>query len=246
MHYYPHHIGDFIRDTARLSDSQTMAYLRLMWTYYDTEASLPNDPKKLAFQIGASADDVQLILEHYFVLEADLWRHRRCDAEIAAFKGKKEKAAASANARWKAAKALPSDSERNANASKNDANQEPRTNNQEEEKPRKRSSSPVLLKTYIDECIASGVSPIPEGHAVRRYAESAGIEHELFALAWHRFASEHVDGSRNTKKYKDWPAAFANAVKDNWYKFWWRDESGAVQWTSQARLFQAAQEAQEE
>jgi uncharacterized protein YdaU (DUF1376 family) len=69
MHYYQHHIGDFVRDTSRLTDSQCMAYLRLIWMYYDTEKPLPDDPEGLAFQVGASDQDVRLILKHYFEID---------------------------------------------------------------------------------------------------------------------------------------------------------------------------------
>jgi uncharacterized protein YdaU (DUF1376 family) len=46
MHYYQHHIGDFIKATSRLTDGQAMAYLRLLWMYYDTEKPLKPDTKK--------------------------------------------------------------------------------------------------------------------------------------------------------------------------------------------------------
>lgn len=138
MHYYPHHIGDFIADTARLSDSQCMAYLRLIWRYYDTEKPLDNDPESLAFTIGASVQDVNLILKHYFILDGDVWRKTRCDAVISEYHSKADKARKSAEARWNNAKAKQSKSEGNANASpdnanepKIDANQKPITNNQE-------------------------------------------------------------------------------------------------------------------
>lgn len=138
MHYYPHHIGDFISDTARLTDSQCMAYLRLIWHYYDTEKPLQNDSESLAFIIGASVGDVNLILKHYFVLDGDFWRKTRCDSVIAEYHGKADKARKSADARWKKAKEKQSESEGNANASpedanesKSNANQKPRTNNQE-------------------------------------------------------------------------------------------------------------------
>lgn len=130
MHYYQHHIGDFVRDTARLTDSQCMAYLRLLWMYYDTEKPLPNDPEGLAFQVGSNDQDVRLILKHYFEIHGDLYRHKRCDKEIGAFKEKSEKAAKSANARWSNAKAMRTHTERIANERVLDANQEPRTNNQ--------------------------------------------------------------------------------------------------------------------
>lgn len=156
MYYYPHHIGDFLRDTSRLSDSQCMAYLRLIWSYYDQEKPLPNQPEKLAFQIGADPNDVRLILEHYFTLDGDVYRHTRCDQEIAAFHEKSIRARKNAQARWKHATAmqphgnsidkrqhsnssatamqphtdidataLPLHSDRTANASVIDANQEP-------------------------------------------------------------------------------------------------------------------------
>ena len=77
MHYYPHHIGDFVRDTARLSDAQCMAYLRLIWAYYDTEKPLIDDAKALAFQVGSDAEIVHQILTHYFVKTPEGWRHTR-------------------------------------------------------------------------------------------------------------------------------------------------------------------------
>ena len=86
VHYYQHHIGDFIKATARLSDSQTMAYLRLLWMYYDSEKPLHLDSKILAFQIGASQDDVDLLLSSFFVLSVDGWRQTRCDKEIAEYR----------------------------------------------------------------------------------------------------------------------------------------------------------------
>jgi len=141
VHYYPHHIGDFIADTARLSDSQCMAYLRLIWRYYDTEKPLDNDPESLAFTIGASVQDVNLILKHYFILDGDVWRKTRCDAVISEYHGKADKARKSAEARWNNAKAKQSKSEGNANASSDnanepeiDANQKPKTNNQKQHK----------------------------------------------------------------------------------------------------------------
>ena len=129
MFYYSHHIGDFIRDTSRLNDAQCMAYLRLIWAYYDTEHPLDTTPEKLAFQVGADVEDVRQILEHYFLLEDGMYIHLRCEKEIQNFRNKSKKASESANARWKNAKGMRTHSERNANEPKSDANQEPRTKN---------------------------------------------------------------------------------------------------------------------
>lgn len=83
MHYYQHHIGDFIKATARLTDGQTMAYLRLLWMYYDDEKPLKPDSRLLAFQIGATVEETELLLESFFWLADDGWHHTRCDQEIA-------------------------------------------------------------------------------------------------------------------------------------------------------------------
>lgn len=86
MHYYQHHIGDFIKATARLTDGQAMAYLRLLWMYYDSEKPLKPDAKVLAFQIGATVEETELLLESFFWLADSGWHHTRCDEEIAEYR----------------------------------------------------------------------------------------------------------------------------------------------------------------
>lgn len=129
MKFYPHHIGDFIKDTARLNDSQSMAYLRLIWEYYANEMPLDNDCNAIAFKIGSSASDVEQILRHFFFLLDGKWHQSRCDTVIAEFYAKSDKARTSANIRWeekkKNANALRTHNERNANEPKNDATHNP-------------------------------------------------------------------------------------------------------------------------
>lgn len=109
MHYYQHHIGDFQRDTASLSDSDTLSYLRLLWMYYDTEEPLANDPKKLAFRIGSNSDAVQMLLEAFFTLDGDVWVQKRCDAEIKAYRAKSDRARSANEIRWQSKRDLKSD-----------------------------------------------------------------------------------------------------------------------------------------
>ena len=82
MHYYQHHIVDFIKATARLSDTQAMGYLRLLWMYYDSEKPLKPDAKVLAFQVGATVEETEMLLESFFWLAENGWHHTRCDKEI--------------------------------------------------------------------------------------------------------------------------------------------------------------------
>ena len=150
MNYYQHHIGDFIRDTARLTDTQSMLYLRLLWQYYESEQSIDDNIDAIAFRIGSSADDVRLVLQAFFFLHDGRWHQARCDAEILKFRGRSKKAKNSALARWENAKIMRTQCERNANASteqakntKSDAhamltnNQQPTTNNQYKNKDQK-------------------------------------------------------------------------------------------------------------
>ena len=130
MHYYQHHIGDFIKDTANLDDHQLATYLRLLWSYYDAESPISGNIEDVAFAMRSDEKTVLLILRHYFTQHDDGWRHARCDRELDEYKTKKDKARNSASARWKNAKAMRTHNECNAGDSVFHANQEPITNNQ--------------------------------------------------------------------------------------------------------------------
>jgi uncharacterized protein YdaU (DUF1376 family) len=87
MHYYQHHIGDFIKDTSFLTNEEVGIYMKLIWLYYDTEAPLPNDTPVLAMKLNCrgSEQTVRNILGLYFRFIDDRWHHTRCDDEIAHF-----------------------------------------------------------------------------------------------------------------------------------------------------------------
>jgi uncharacterized protein YdaU (DUF1376 family) len=129
MHYYKHHIGDFLKDTGHLSNDQMGVYLRMLWKYYLDEKPLSDDCEGIAFAMRSDEKTVRLILRHFFVLADDGWRHKRCDQEIAEYHNKSEKAKNSASARWNNANAMRTHNERNADAIENDANHKPITNN---------------------------------------------------------------------------------------------------------------------
>jgi uncharacterized protein YdaU (DUF1376 family) len=130
MHYYRHHIGDFLKDTGHLSNEQMGIYLRMLWKYYLDEKPLLDDCEGIAFGMRSDEKTVRLILRHFFVLAEDGWRHKRCDQEIAEYHDKSEKAKNSASARWSNANAMRTHTERSADAPVLDANHKPITNNQ--------------------------------------------------------------------------------------------------------------------
>lgn len=117
MNYFEHHIGDYDTATAHLTACEDGIYSRLIRRYYATERPLPAEKKDVARLARARTREeraaVDTVLREFFVLHEDGWRNQRCDEEIARFQAKRAKAQASANARWGA---MPSDSERNANA----------------------------------------------------------------------------------------------------------------------------------
>lgn len=128
MNYYEHHIGDYAQATAHLSFVEDAAYSRLIRKYYAEEKPLPADLKAVQRLVGARTKEerqaVSDILDEFFELEADGWHNKRCDAEIARYRGKQDKARASAEARWskRNAPAMRTHSETDANASNgNDA-----------------------------------------------------------------------------------------------------------------------------
>ena len=100
----------------------------------------------------------------------------------------------------------------------------------------KKKTSPISLPTWLKDCEASGVTPIPEDDPVFEFAESAGISLDLISLAWSEFKVRHGDGS---KRQKDWRATFRNAVRGNWFKIWFVGNDGQVQISSQGRTLQA-------
>ena len=149
MNYYPHHIGDYLKDTAHLSMIEDGAYRRLLDLYYLHEAPLPAD-KKQVYRLAraASAPEkkaVDTVLTEYFHLSPNGWTHKRCDAEIMRSRGKSEKAKQSAASRWHG----NSDEKRNANASSgamrmhSEGNAYPIANNQDISVPNGTAGEPA-------------------------------------------------------------------------------------------------------
>ena len=90
MHYYQHHIGDFIKDTSFLTNEEIGIYLKLIWLYYDSEKPLPNNLFELGMKTGTRDNQVVLegLLEMFFILDEQnkCWNHTRCDKELEHYK----------------------------------------------------------------------------------------------------------------------------------------------------------------
>ena len=144
MNYYPHHIGDFNNATRHLTRVERALYRELIELYYDTEQPLPaGDFSWLCKKVLATSEEerqaVAMILREFFTKDGDVWRHVRCDLEIANYKAKHEaaikagKASAESRANKKSTKAKRSSNGRSTDVQPTN-NQEPVTKNQEEKK----------------------------------------------------------------------------------------------------------------
>lgn len=86
MNHYPHHIGDYTKDTAHLSMIEDGAYRRLIDLYYLHEQALPAERRQVYRLARATSTAerkaIDTILDEYFTVSPDGFRHSRCDEEI--------------------------------------------------------------------------------------------------------------------------------------------------------------------
>ncbi len=85
MNYYPHHLGDYSKDTAHLTMIEHGAYRILLDRYYVTEQGIPADQ---VYRIArARTDDeraaVDVVLDEFFRLVDGVWINSRAEEEIA-------------------------------------------------------------------------------------------------------------------------------------------------------------------
>lgn len=108
----------------------------------------------------------------------------------------------------------------------------------------------VTLAEFLAACKEAGVKPIPRDHPLNEWCADNGITTEMLQLAWLQFKRRYTtDAANKGKKYKDWPGAFANAVKGRWgvVKLWhFAGESGKAEWTSDGLAFKRAEEAKQQ
>ncbi len=203
MNYYPHHIGDFIRDTANLNDHQIATYMRMIWAYYLSEKPFSDPPEDIAFAMRSDEKTIQLLLRHYFIKEPDGWHQKRIDREVSAFKSKGEKRRGAANVRWSNANALQNESI----SKEKDANQEPRTNNQEP-----RTTKPIINPPAVALAIAfrqNGIKTQPFDPRLLALV-SQGISVDLINSA--------CDVAKQAKPGENIGIAYVLAIIERWAK----------------------------
>ena len=135
MNYYPFHLGDYATHTAHLEPMEDLAYRRMLDLYYRTESPLPQDPAEIArlIRLRDEAATVRDVLNEFFEATPDGWRHARCDSEIAKYKTMADGGRKGAAKRWAKPGHSPPMPYPSPPQCHPNANQEPRTKNQNQE-----------------------------------------------------------------------------------------------------------------
>lgn len=212
MNYYPHHIGDFNNATRHLTRVERALYRELIELYYDTEQPLPaGDIPWICKKVLACSEDekaaVKAILDEFFKLKSDVFRHSRCDREIASYRAKQEAAVkagrASAESRLnKKSTTVKRPLSKRSTTVQPTNNQEPVTNNQEP----KRVEAPQR----------SQGSRLPPGwfpsESLKAWAEKERPDLDAMrVIASFRDYWIAIPGGRGLKL--DWEATFRNWVR---------------------------------
>lgn len=86
MNYYPHHIGDYLKDTVHLSMLEDAAYRRMLDIYYASEKPLPLDFEYVCKMVRAvkteERESTSWVLHNFFEKCEDGWHNKRADEEI--------------------------------------------------------------------------------------------------------------------------------------------------------------------
>lgn len=254
MRHYAFNVGDYAAATAHLSDAEDLAYRRLLDAYYAREAPFPVDVAACCRLVRATTAParkaVDTVLREFFALGPDGWHQARCDAELARWAEKSEKARESsaiavkvrqANARHLATERLPNGRPNDApNGQPSDqpvghlpTNHEPRTTTTTVPPPSAteppgeervaRERAPARAKAPVKR-------PLPHDFAIsdRVRAWAADKGHTRLDERLEHFVGK---AKANGYRYADWDEAFMTAVRDDWAKLDGKPAGGASRLT---------------
>lgn len=135
MYYYRFHIGDYKKSTDHLTNGEDLAYRRLLDMYYESEKPIPLDTQWVARRLRVDLQDVEIVLEEFFVKAEAGFVHQYCEKQIAAYnkRANANKTNGAKGGRRKTENPLGSDSVTHSvpNGNPSETHQASLTNNQE-------------------------------------------------------------------------------------------------------------------
>jgi len=195
MHYYSFHVSDYIHDTAHLSLYEDLAFRRLLDLYYTSEKPIPNKTQEVSRRIRMTEqiDAVQTVLEEFFMfdLEKDCWFHKRCDKAIADYQAKAERNRVVGKLGGRPKSNPNANQQETQTVTKDNPNQEPRTNNH---KPSKEKTTSVVCPPDVEQQIwddwkqlrKAKKAPVTETvvNSARKEAAKANMAFQDFLSVW--------------------------------------------------------------
>lgn len=196
--FMPFYWGDYWRDTAHLSDSEHVSYLRLI-SHYWQHGSLPPIDDRLARIAGRTASEWAEMRETLKEFFSDGWHHARIERDLYRQKeineANSERAKKAANARWNANSMLGALPEASVEQSLTNANQNQNQN---------QNHISELKSSYSK----SRGTRLPEDWKPRIEDGINEIELEKFRDYW-----ISVSGQRGVKR--DWDATWRNWLRNS-------------------------------
>jgi uncharacterized protein YdaU (DUF1376 family) len=222
--WMPLYIGDYLKDTAGLTQAEHGAYIRLIMFYWNNSGPIPDDMAKIYRATGAISPEEQSnarsILQAFFKHEDGEYHHKRIDAEIArsidgALK-RKAKAFKASKARWDApsiptsnATSIPPSNAR-SNAPAMPYQNQSQSQNQSHIPDSQKSETRNPEVTKHEKPKRNTTSPFPHGEQCPD--EWANWSSRNTSLTQHEIDRQFANA-------RDW-ALSGNAKKSDWMAFW--------------------------
>jgi uncharacterized protein YdaU (DUF1376 family) len=234
MHHYDFHVGDYMKDTAHLTNEEDLCYRRLLDMYYDQEGPITSDTKWVARRIRIGQTIVDSVLSDFFVFENSSWHNKRADEVISAYKQFAEAGKKGAQKRWGGnegatktplaidsppiAPLLPPQSQiiatlpdANSNHKPETINQEPETKNQESKESLPPAACQQKLSLPPEPLPATRACQMPESFTPNEsslmLAKTLGVSVEVELPKFKDFNRMHG------RLGKDWQAGFKNWLR---------------------------------
>lgn len=224
MHYYKFNIPDWHLHTAHLSLVEDAVYRRLIDHYYDTESPIPSEtqPVLRRLRLANESDIAAAILQEFFVLTDEGWRHKRCDRIISEYHSKANTNKENGKNGGRPRKDAPTNNQSETQPVISGNPSETLTTNQELltiDKPRAaKKAARKSPKTTLPEDFSLSAR-VQDWAAEKGYSRNRVSENLAKFLLW---------AKANGATYSDWDSALMGAIRDDWAKVGDASPSGST------------------
>lgn len=241
MNFFPFHPGDYMLRTAHLDPLEDLAYRRLIDLYYVNEQPIQGDAEVIArvIRMRSNSAEVAVVLNEFFSLTDDGWRHGHCDEVISQYHAKAKQAVENGKRGGRPRKSEPEPEDNpeetqgfisgNPDETGSQANQEPITNNQEDQKNSlcadEEISPPAPEPTIETEPEEDPVDPkapvemtldwMPDANSLKAYCVHYGVSPDLFTPEAVAPFTAHYESSGGLNTQAKWVQMLVKWVKND-------------------------------